>query len=99
MSLSLYEASQEGNVEEVQLLLAKDGVEVNQAATYGKTPLYSASKNGAYQTDFSICMIWRLRVASLSTHRDYENNKYTKIVETYKKYIGCYLRKLNNIGC
>ena len=46
MSLSLYEASQEGDVEAVQLLLAHDGVEVNQARNNGVTPLYIASEKG-----------------------------------------------------
>ena len=46
MSLSLYEASQEGNVEAVQRLLAEDGVNVNQAQKEGATPLYIASQQG-----------------------------------------------------
>jgi len=42
----LYMASQNGHSEVVSMLLAKEGVDVNQADNGGFTPLYIASENG-----------------------------------------------------
>ena len=46
MSLSLYHASREGNVEAVNLLLAQGGVEVNKTDENCCTPLHVASDHG-----------------------------------------------------
>jgi ankyrin repeat protein len=42
----LYIASQEGHAEVVSMLLAKQGVNVNQAMNNGVTPIYIASQEG-----------------------------------------------------
>ena len=47
---ALYIASQNGHPEVVTLLLAKEGVDVNQARIFGVTPLMKASGNGHLET-------------------------------------------------
>ena len=42
----LYIASQEGHAEVVSMLLAKQGIDVNQAEDHGATPLLIASEEG-----------------------------------------------------
>ena len=43
---SLFDASQNGHAEVVSMLLAKEGVDVNQTKNRGVTPLLIASQNG-----------------------------------------------------
>jgi len=55
----LYNASWDGHVEVVKLLLAAPGIDVNQADNgYGRTPLYSASRRN------------NARIVSLLLHAD-----------------------------